>query len=153
MGHHSSGHGSSSPRASIATGIVFTIGFGIAYLATRPWGWFFIFPMIFAGVLPLVNGLVALPREKRPGTKSTVAAASVASRERQVLQAARDEQGIITPTVVALKTDLSIQEAETMLEEMARKGYALMRVTDSGRVEYEFPEFLPRLEERPGGTV
>jgi hypothetical protein len=153
MSHYSSGHRSSSPRGSIATGIVFTIGFGVAYLATRPWGWFFIFPMIFAGVLPLVNGLLALPRARRTEARSPGPGAAIASRERQVLQAARDERGIITPTIVALKTDLSIQEAETMLEEMARKGYALMRVTDSGRVEYEFPEFLPHLEDSSGGTL
>jgi hypothetical protein len=144
MSHHSHSH-DRSPRASITTGLVFTVGFGIAYLATRPWGWFFLFPMIFAGVLPLVNGLIALPRGRQADRKSDGTGPVVAAREKQVLRAARDEQGIVTPTVVALKTELSIQEAEKILEEMARKGYALMRVTESGRVEYEFPEFVPRL--------
>jgi hypothetical protein len=149
MSHHTSGH-RRSPQASITTGLVFTVAFGVAWAATNQW--FFVFPLVFAGVLPLINGLMALTRVRRvPGpARGSAAEASVASREKQVLQAARDEQGIITPTVVALKTDLSIQEAETMLEEMARKGYALMRVTESGRLEYEFPEFLPRLGTNSG---
>jgi hypothetical protein len=152
MSHHSHRY-DRSPRASIATGLVFTVGFGAAYLATRPWGWFFLFPMIFAGVLPLVNGLIALPGSGRLEKKGEGTGRAVASREKQVLQAARDEQGIVTPTVIALKTELSIQEAETVLEEMARKGYALMRVTDSGRVEYEFPEFVPRLGSDAGDRL
>jgi len=147
MSHHTSGHHGSSPRGSITTGLVFTVAFGVAWAATGLW--FFIFPLVFAGVLPLVNGLMALPRARRVESRSRSAVSAVASREKQVLQAARDEQGIVTPTVVALKTELSIQEAESMLEEMARKGYALMRVTESGRLEYEFPEFLPRLGEGP----
>jgi hypothetical protein len=133
---------SRSAHSSITTGLVFTAGFGIAWAVTGLW--FLVFPMVFAGVLPLVRGLLRLPasrdREKHTELSRTVA------REKQVLQAARDERGIITPTVVALKTDLSIHDAEQMLEDMARKGHALMRVTESGRVEYEFPEFLPRLD-------
>lgn len=69
-----------------------------------------------------------------------------ASGEKQVLQTAKAEKGLITPALVALKTDLTMERAEKILESMARKGYAEMRVSDSGRVEYEFPEFIPRLE-------
>ena len=148
MSWDSSRHGPSSPKSSIASGMVFTIGFGIAFLVTRPWGWFFIFPLVFAGVLPLINGLLHLPQGRSARSDGQVKRA--ASGEKQVLEAARDEQGIITPTVVALKTDLSILEADKILEDMARKGYAQMRVTESGRVEYEFPEFQPRLDEDPG---
>jgi hypothetical protein len=141
MDHHSSYRSRSSSQSSIVTGAVFTIGFGVALLVWRDM-WFFVFPLVFAGILPLVNGLLRLTRRRQ--VESSAAVTRIAAREKKVLQAARDEQGIITPTVVALKTDLSIQEAEAMLEEMARKGYALMRVTEGGRVEYEFPEFLPR---------
>ena len=144
MSHDSSGHHRSSSRGSIATGLVFTAAFGIAWAVTGLW--FFVFPFVFAGVLPLVNGLLALPRGRGEASRRAAPDAALASREKQVLQAARDEKGIVTPTVVALKTELSIQEAEKMLEEMARKGYALMRVTESGRLEYEFPEFVPRLD-------
>ncbi|MBN1836479.1 MAG: hypothetical protein JW820_11560 [Spirochaetales bacterium] len=146
MSDRYSGRQGSSPRRSIATGLAFTVAFGIAYLATRPGGWFFIFPLVFAGILPLVNGLLALGRSGRVQDRRPAARPALPSAEKQVLQAARDEQGIVTPAVVALQTELSIQQAEQALEEMARKGYAVMRVTDSGRIEYEFPEFLPRLE-------
>ncbi len=43
--------------------------------------------------------------------------------------------------MVALKTELSIEEAQGLLEQMARKGYAVMHLRDNGRIEYEFPQF------------
>ena len=38
---------------------------------------------------------------------------------------------------------LSLAEAERVLDGMARGGHATVSVTDDGRVEYEFREFLP----------
>ena len=62
------------------------------------------------------------------GAAAGAAGASYAKRK------VKENAAQVSPTVVALKTELSIQEAEKMLEEMARKGYALMRVTESGRL-------------------
>jgi hypothetical protein len=146
---HRYSHGRRGVQSSIVTGAIFTVVFGVVW-AMNPGSWFWVFPLVFAGVLPLVNGLQRLGGERRQEPKRV--ADRTLSQEKQVLQAARDEGGIVTPTIVALKTDLSIQEAEKVLEGMAQKGYAAMHVTESGRLEYEFPEFLPRVDEHSGGT-
>jgi hypothetical protein len=137
-----------SAEASLTSGIVFTIAFGIAWSVTGLW--FFVFPLVFAGVMPLVEGLRRLISQRsRPRLASAAGHGSVSS-EKQILLVAKEEKGVVTPALVALKTELSIQEAEKALESMAKLGYALMRVTDSGRIEYEFPEFMPRLDEDAG---
>ena len=56
-------------------------------------------------------------------------------------------------TCVALKTELSIQEAEKKLDEMAQNGYTQMQIRENGRIEYEFPEFMPRLENGAGESI
>lgn len=133
-----------SAEASLTSGIVFTAAFGIAWSVTGLW--FFVFPLIFAGVIPMVEGFRRLLSERRGPQVSAPAGRGAVSSEKQILLAAKEEKGVVTPALVALKTDLSIQEAEKALENMAQLGYAVMRVTDEGRIEYEFPEFMPRLE-------
>lgn len=101
--------------------------------------------MFFAGVLPLLEGIrrSLVYRQRAKITPRD----DEALGEKQVLQTAKAEKGLITPTLVALKTDLTIEKAEKILEGMAQKGYAVMHVNDNGRIEYEFPEFIPRLED------
>lgn len=128
-----------SPGASLTSGLVFTAAFGIAWYVTRQW--FFVFPLVFAGLMPLVEGLRRLASDRsRPQLPNTTGGTSP---EKQILLVAKEQKGVVTPALIALKSDLSIQEAEKALEEMARRGYAQIRVTDSGRIEYEFPEFMP----------
>ncbi len=132
-----------SGEASITTGIVFTIAFGAAWVATG--GWFWVFPMVFAGVLPAVEGFRRLITERANSGHRNVENENYG--EKQVLKTAKDEKGIVTPALVALKTSLSIKQAEKILEEMAKMGYTIMHVRDNGRIEYEFLEFTPRLED------
>jgi hypothetical protein len=150
-GDHDHGHGQRrSAEASITAGAVFALGFGVAWAVTGIWP--FIFPMVFAGVLPVVEGFrrLRLERVERPTRVGASAGEQrrLPSAEKQVLQAAKEEEGCVTPALVALKTELSIDEAEKILEGMTQKGYASMQVNDDGRIEYHFPEFQPR--PRPG---
>jgi hypothetical protein len=146
-----------SAEASLTSGIVFTAAFGIAWLAMvnagKP-GWFFVFPMLFAGVLPMVEGIrrLASARSSKP-MAAQPKKPSVASVEKQILLAAKEENGVVTPALIALKTELSIQEAEKKLDEMAQNGYTMMQIRENGRIEYEFPEFMPRLGDGAGETV
>ncbi len=144
--HHGQRH---SAEASITTGLVFALAFGIAWAVTGIWP--FVFPMVFAGVLPALEGFRRLRAERAAGRVGGPAGEQrrLPSAEKQVLQAARDEQGRVTPALVALKTELSIGEAEKILEEMAQKGYASMQVNDDGRIEYHFPEFQGRVGQGP----
>ena len=60
-------------------------------------------------------------------------------KEKVILQLAKNNFGKITPIDVAMKSQLSIEESENILKEMASKGHAEVRVSDSGNLYYEFP--------------
>jgi hypothetical protein len=129
-----------SPVESIVAGSVFVAVFGVLWFTTKEWWW--VFPMAFAGVLPLVEGfrrLLGSKQENRIGSQ-----ARESESEKEILRAARDSGGRLTATGAALGTSLSVAEAQALLEQMTRQGHAVMRVTNEGIIEFEFPEFLPR---------
>ncbi len=136
-----------SAEASLTSGLIFTVVFGVAW-ALLPRMWWFVFPLVFAGILPAMQGIrrmVQYRSEQRDRVGNREAWA-----EKQILRTAREERGVVTPALIALKTDLTIAAAEKVLEHMARRGYAEMRINPSGRIEYTFPEFLPDV--RGGGA-
>jgi hypothetical protein len=133
-------HHGKKAGSSITSGIVFTLAFGIIWAVTG--GWWCVFPMFFAGVLPILEGSRRLLADRRGQRRSDLPPG--VSEEKQILRTAKEERGIVTPALVALKTSLSIAQAEQQLEKLARQGHAVMHVSDQGRVEYEFPEFSPR---------
>jgi hypothetical protein len=69
------------------------------------------------------------------------AAAKPEDREKTVLRVARANGGFVTPGEAALEGDMTVDEARKLLEKMAAKGNAEMRVRSSGVVVYFFPEF------------
>ncbi len=115
--------------------------FGLLYISTHQSFW--LFPLCFAGIPPLIRGIQriyarrALMREQR----AQVPQRTDATLTKEILRVAQANGGRITPAVVTLNSTLSLEEAERLLQELASKGYAAMNVTDSGRIEYEFPEF------------
>jgi len=131
-----------SGEASLTTGLVLTAAFGLAWYLTRsePWAWLWLFPIVFAGLLPAVSGIRRLGGD-RPARPEAQARLSPAEAERRVLLTAREAKGLVTPALVALKTELSLEQAQGLLEQMARQGYAVMHVRENGRIEFEFPEF------------
>jgi TM2 domain-containing membrane protein YozV len=62
--------------------------------------------------------------------------------ENTILKLARKFQGNLTPLELAANSALSLDEADKALENIVRKGYANMKVTDEGTIIYEFPGFL-----------
>jgi hypothetical protein len=120
--------------------LVLAASFGLAWFLTRahPWAWLWLFPIVFAGLLPAISGIRRLRRDRSDEGPLRLAAAEA---ERRILLTARDARGVVTPALVALKTGLSIEEAQALLEQMARQGHAVMHVGESGRIEFEFPEF------------
>lgn len=129
-----------SPVESIIAGAVFAIVFGVLWFTTKEWWW--VFPMAFAGVMPLIEGVRrALSRRGETRAGSQTRESDV---EKEILRAARDSGGRLTAATAALSTSLSMAEAQAMLEQMTRQGHAVMRVTNEGIIEFEFPEFLPR---------
>ena len=131
----------SKSTGALITGLVFTAGFGTVLVLHRHWGW--IFPLMFLGVLPAVKGLQGMISNR---AKKLDPLKQAASAEKEILQLAKSEGGTVTPALAALHTSLSTEEAEEILQSFVKKNYAIMQVTDDGRVEYEFPEFRRRIE-------
>ena len=105
---------------------------------------FWIFPLIFVGVLPVIRGMGRLvsERSERRRIEQKAPQLTAADREKEILRAAQLEGGRITPATAALRTSCSIEEAEKILEGLAGKGYVNAEILPSGRIEYQFPEFM-----------
>jgi hypothetical protein len=139
MGHHKK-----SSQDELITGAALTVVFSILYF--RVGGWFWIFPLVFAGVLPLVRGLSRLieGRARRPldtprsGTKNAKAA-----QEREILRLAKSKRGILTVASASLDSSLSLEETEKVLSDLSSRGFAQMEVEENGTISYRFPDFLP----------
>ena len=71
------------------------------------------------------------------------------SIERVILRSAKMNHGLTTPSEVALEGDYSIEQVRLKLEELAGKGFAEMRIRESGTVVYAFPDFLSKSSEDP----
>lgn len=65
------------------------------------------------------------------------------SLEHVVLRVAKQNKGVATPGEVALEGGVSVDEAQGALDSLAGKGYAEMRVRDSGQIIFVFRDFLP----------
>ena len=134
---------------SLITGLVLGGGFMDfwAFGGHQPWA---IFAAVFAGILPAARGLSGMisSRASAPAAKKVGDRERAAENERTVLRMARDRGGRLTPSLVALDCDMGVSEAELVLDGLAKKGHASMRVRDDGRIEYEFSEFLPAIENR-----
>ncbi len=63
------------------------------------------------------------------------------SIETVILRTAKKNNGVVTPSAVALEGDIDLDEAKEALEKLVRKGYAEIRVKKSGMYVYFFHEF------------
>lgn len=64
------------------------------------------------------------------------------NHQRGVLRVARRYDGAITVADVGIETTMTIDEAEAVLDDFARRGIAELRVQDNGTHQYVFPSFL-----------
>jgi hypothetical protein len=143
------------PVETLTTGLTFIAIFGALTLFVPGAHWL-IFPLIFVGVLPAIRGLtglIARRAERIEAPPPPSPATSRASDEKELLLVARASGGVVTPALAALKTSLSIDAAEKILQDMASRGHVTMIVGEDGRVEYHFPEFGARLGGAGGGTA
>ena len=131
-------------ESRLAGGVACTFVFGGLWVITGAWFW--LFPLAFVGLAPTIEGLLALRRVRSTSASELPKAPDP---EHEVLRIARAQGGRITASVVAVESSLSLAEAEEALDGMARRGHATIAVTDDGRVEYEFREFLPPSAPRP----
>ena len=66
--------------------------------------------------------------------------------ERAILKLARENNGILTVSDVALGADISIDEAKKYLDMLVSKGFAELRVRKSGSLVYVIPEMADKDE-------
>ena len=131
-----------TPIESIVVGGGLTAIFGTVFFI-RAGEWWWLFPMAFAGLVPMARGIYRLFASKQ--TNRETLAEREADAEKQVLRVAEQQRGKLTAATTALRTNLTIGEVQDILERMAKNGHAVMSVTSEGIVEFEFPEFFPRL--------
>ncbi|MBT3273673.1 MAG: hypothetical protein HN368_10990 [Spirochaetales bacterium] len=130
-------------RDEFISGLAMTIAFGALWLFRGSSFW--LFPMVFAGVVPMVRGgLRFFGNRQLPGRKQqALPKADPEAIERAILATARNEGGRVTPATVALSANISLEKADKALQNLAKQGYSSMEVRDNGTLEYVFPEFLP----------
>jgi TM2 domain-containing membrane protein YozV len=124
------------------------VGTGVLYLCTAGFGYigtiidFFRLPrMIREANLQLqykqafnAPGIGFEERGLQPQKKETP--------ERLILKTAKKNKGVATPAEVALEGDVTIEKAKELLDKLASKGYAEMRIKTNGVIVYCFPEFM-----------
>jgi TM2 domain-containing membrane protein YozV len=81
-----------------------------------------------AGDIPYMRN-VTPPREKE-------------TPERTVLRLAKANKGIVSANDLALEANISLDEAKRELDSLVSKGYAELRVKNSGALVYTIPEYL-----------
>ncbi|MDR3342416.1 MAG: TM2 domain-containing protein [Treponema sp.] len=62
--------------------------------------------------------------------------------ERAILKVAKEQKGVLTPSDVALATNVSIEEAKKNLDTLVSKGFAEIRVRKTGTLVYTIPEMI-----------
>ena len=62
------------------------------------------------------------------------------SVEQIILQSAQQNNGVVTPTDVALAAGVPLEEARRVLEQLSAKGFAEVRVKKSGLLVYVIPD-------------
>ena len=130
---------SSDIAGEIAWGAAATIGFGVWYAqAGSVW---MIVVGILVGVLPLITGIQKLI--KRSVRKRKETETKPAALEGEVLKAAKELGGRVTVVQIAAHTGRPLDEVQTALDAMTRKGYVSQEVLETGVIRYDFPSLLP----------
>jgi len=68
------------------------------------------------------------------------------SVERAILRIAKTNKGILTASELALAANISIEEAKKDLDAMVSKGFAELRVRQSGALVYTIPDLMDQNE-------
>ena len=68
------------------------------------------------------------------------------SIERVILRVAKENKGILSASEVALAANISVEDAKKDLDVMVSKGFAELRVRQSGALVYTIPDLMDRDE-------
>lgn len=87
------------------------------------------------GVIPALGGFF-LWRTSRIGERKFL----MNKYERQILEAASQNNGHLTPTELAMKTDLTLKESKKVLETMQIESYCELKISPNGSILFYFRE-------------
>jgi hypothetical protein len=132
-----------TPIESIGTGLAIIAGSAVFWYFNQH-AWWMVFMAVFGGLIPVVKGVSRLieSRVQAPKEKRLSDAQRGADNERAVLRIAQSRAGLVSASQVALETQLSLEEASTLLDSLAKRGHASMEVMDDGRIVYRFPDLI-----------
>ena len=107
-------------------------------------GWV-MFIGVFFGGLPAIKGArrMVRDRERRQVEDRQDREERNAHIQRSILKTARQNRGVVTPSLVSLEANIPIVEADAALQDMAARGYAELNIRENGTLEYRFPDLLP----------
>ncbi|WP_291722107.1 hypothetical protein [Bernardetia sp.] len=87
------------------------------------------------GIIPAIVGFF-LWRSSKLGQRRFL----MNKYEQQILQVASQNGGHLTPTELAMKTDLNLKESKKVLETMQLEGYCELKISSNGSVVFYFRE-------------
>jgi len=102
--------------------------------------------VLILGIAPIVGGgflLRSRANDKKRAMKQQEQA-RYALQEKEILRLAQEKGGRLAIPDIVVGTSLNSTEAETVMREMAARGFADMQVTDAGIIVYEFYEIANR---------
>jgi TM2 domain-containing membrane protein YozV len=67
---------------------------------------------------------------------------SAESVEKTVLRIAKENAGLVSASEVALAGNVDLDQARSLMERLAAKGFCEMRIRKSGTIVYCFPDFM-----------
>jgi hypothetical protein len=102
-------------------------------------------PEVAAGIVFIVlfggGGALLVRAGRRMKRAGEPAALSDASIEQRVLVVARHQRGHVTAVSVAAEGTVTLEQARTELERLAKENACLMNISPDGLVVFRFPEF------------
>ena len=119
----------------IIMGVIFTSIIFIGIFGDDPERGSIIGGGFILGVVPLLTGLL-LWRGSRNGERKFL----MNKYERQILEAASQNNGHLTPTELAMKTDLTLSESKKVLQTMQLESYCELKISSNGSIVFYFRE-------------
>jgi multisubunit Na+/H+ antiporter MnhG subunit len=98
---------------------------------------------VACGVL-LIRSNYATKKKKERETRVR----ALAEREKEVLNLARQRNGMVTVPDIVAETSMNTDEADELMRELVLKRCADMKLTEQGTVIYEFLELTPGWNQR-----
>ena len=119
---------------------------GLWYFHLLPGAVLVVLGVLF-GVFPVLSGIRRVVKEiedRRQQKYEALEGRRTQELERQdslektVLKIAKKRGGVVSAALVVLESDLKLNEAEKVLESLAARGYAEMRVKENGSIDFRF---------------